>query len=164
WPVARLSGYLSTYPTGAQISYNIDGQDYPNTAITPVGQAYWFTFLAKYATKSKVGSAVNTDATAGQLSRQTVFFGCPAWEGYAQGGIQAGDTNTVQPGYGMNPSPTYISGVNGDPAVTLQAVIDPAGGSLGTWWKASKWTRPSERMLVSDSKFWVSTANNVPPV
>src|SRR5437016_12362569 len=51
WPVSRLDGYLTTYPTGSAISYNIDGVDYPTT--TPAsGQAYWFTFLAKYVTKS----------------------------------------------------------------------------------------------------------------
>src|SRR5437867_564191 len=73
WPVSRLHGYLTTYPTGTLISYNIDGVDYPTT--TPAdGQAYWFTFLAKYVTKSKVGNAAGGDATQGLITRGSVFY------------------------------------------------------------------------------------------
>src|SRR3954464_7204768 len=51
WPVARINGWK---PNGATVAanYNIDGTDYP-TATPAAGQAYWFTFLAKYATKAK---------------------------------------------------------------------------------------------------------------
>src|SRR5207247_6621598 len=49
YPVARLNGYTTTYPTGTIISYNIDGVDYATTATATGitgGQADVFTFLA----------------------------------------------------------------------------------------------------------------------
>lgn len=160
WPAARINGYRATYPTGATIAYNIDGVNYPNTQ----GAGYWFTFLAKYATKGKVGTAVGTNASDALLSRQTIFFGCPAWDGYRRGGVFVGDTNVVQVGYGMNPYPAFAANVTYGSIPSpesLNAEIDPAG-PLGRFLKAKTWTRPSERMLVADCKFW-RASSYVPP-
>jgi len=161
WPAARINGYKVTYPTGANTSYNIDGVNYP----TPQGAAYWFTFLAKYATKAKLGTASGTNAGDALYSRQTIFFGCPAWAGYQRGGVVAGDTNVVQVGFGMNPYPafsdrsTYGSTPTPD---SLNCEIDPPNSILGRFLKAKAWSRPAERMLVADCKFW-RASSYVPP-
>jgi prepilin-type N-terminal cleavage/methylation domain-containing protein/prepilin-type processing-associated H-X9-DG protein len=165
YPVARINGYMTRYPNGTITPYNIDGVDYP-TATPANGQAYWFTFLTKYATKGKTGNANGTDETSAYLSRQTIFFGCPSWTGYQRGGVNVGDTNVVQVGYGMNPFPTFQSTARPDPInqgadVTQQAVIDP-NGTKGTWQRAKAWSHSQERMLVADSKFWESLSNSPP--
>jgi prepilin-type N-terminal cleavage/methylation domain-containing protein/prepilin-type processing-associated H-X9-DG protein len=150
WPVARLN-----------VNYNIDGINYP-TANN--GQAYWFTFLAKYVTKSKVGSAVAGDTNEAANARRSIFYGCPSWEGYRNGSAAtlAGDVNVVQLGYGMNLCPTFTptypsSGVV-YPPTTEWAVLD---GSSGGFFKAKRWTRPTERMVISDSKSWVTQSGLV---
>jgi prepilin-type N-terminal cleavage/methylation domain-containing protein/prepilin-type processing-associated H-X9-DG protein len=163
WPVARLHGYKTDWPNGATIKYNIDGVDYPTTTPTD-GQAYWFTFLAKYVTKSKVGNAAGSDATEGAITRNSIFYNCPAWEGYKRGGVVNGDTNIVQVGYGMNPYPTFSATAyaNGFPPNSEVAVCDPADVPPGRFSKASKWTKPSEKMLCADSKFWLALSNAPP--
>jgi prepilin-type N-terminal cleavage/methylation domain-containing protein/prepilin-type processing-associated H-X9-DG protein len=162
WPVARLNNYK--YPDGGIRKYNIDGVDYPTAS--PTGQGYWFNFLAKYATKSKAGMAAGANATAAEQWRKTVFFGCPAWEGYKMGGVIAGDTNTVQVGYGMNPFPTfspdYPVAPTEFPPGKETAISDPTGTPGGDFWKAKYWNRPSERALLTDSKFWLAQANRPP--
>ena len=76
--------------------------------------------------------------------RQTIFFGCPSWEGYRQGGIIVGDTNVVQPGFGMNAYPTFTKNGTADPPAKEQAVLDPPGNSSrtqdGNFLKAKTWT------------------------
>src|SRR5438128_11260439 len=42
--VPPFTGYTAT-------TYNVDGTNYPNSGVG----AYWFNFLAKYVTKTKVG-------------------------------------------------------------------------------------------------------------
>jgi prepilin-type N-terminal cleavage/methylation domain-containing protein/prepilin-type processing-associated H-X9-DG protein len=166
WPVARINGWTSTQP------YNIDGVDYP-TSTPAAGQAYWFTFLAKYATKARLGSATGTDSNAAAQSRKTIFFGCPAWEGYREGGVTAGDINVVQCGYGMNPYPTF--GPKYPKLVTFPPEAQTAKGFEteyavhatgdtypGNFLKAKTWSRGSERMLLSDSKFWLAQADKPP--
>ena len=132
------------------------------------GQAYWFTFLAKYVTKSKVGNAAGIDATQGAITRQSIFYNCPAWAGYQRGGVVNGDTNIVQPGFGMNPFPAYTYDARPDPInvvadVRQAAVIDPNGGTRGVWYRARAWTHPSERALIADSKYWLAQSNSPPP-
>src|SRR5438034_1653292 len=66
FPVARLNGWK---PPGAAAAafYNLDGVDYPLPPATPGSalatsgavQAHWYIFLAKYATKTKVGNAAS---------------------------------------------------------------------------------------------------------
>jgi len=186
WPVARLNGYKKD-PSSTAGYYNIDGVDYPvGSGETPGSthgnaQAHWTVFLAKYATKTKVGGAASvSDTTNSQLTRNSIFYGCPAWQGYSNG-LSVGDTNLVQYGYGMNPFPTFSAtyprlsvATSGFPpenpklAPSEYAVHDvneqiSTTKRAGDFLKAKTWTRPTERMLVSDSTFWLSQSNN-PPV
>jgi len=172
WPVARINGWQPN-GTAAIAKYNIDGTDYP-TAVPAAGQAYWFTFLAKYATKSRAGNAAGVDVQAALDWRKSIFMGCPAWDGYKQGGINVTDTNIVQVGYGMNPypsfGPSYPTGA-GAPAQPANAVnmekeyaVHSTGDTYrGNFLKAKAWTRSSERLLLADSKFWLASAEYVAP-
>jgi prepilin-type N-terminal cleavage/methylation domain-containing protein/prepilin-type processing-associated H-X9-DG protein len=165
WPVARINGWTASQP------YNIDGVDYPTT--NPAGgQAYWFTFLAKYATKAKAGAAVGSDVNDSSRWRKSVFFGCPAWDGYMQGGVYAGDINVVQVGYGMNPYPTFAAKYPGllgpefPPQITSNtqnelAIHDVGVSPTGNFLKSKTWSRPTERMLIADSKFWLAQSSRV---
>jgi prepilin-type N-terminal cleavage/methylation domain-containing protein/prepilin-type processing-associated H-X9-DG protein len=163
WPVARINGYGPQYPGGSHIGYNIDGVMYQGGG----NQAYWFTFLRKYATKHKVGNAVGT-ADEGLLSRRTIFFGCPSWEGYRDAGVVVGDTALLQPGFGMNPYPTFTDRYPPAPTVyppsAQWAVVGPFDSprTLGTFYRAKAWTRPAERMLVADSRFWLAQSGRPP--
>ncbi len=161
WPASRITGYRTRYPTGSLTLYNIDGVDYANAQ----GAAYWFTFLTKYVTKGKVGTAVGTNADAALQSRQTVFFGCPSWSGYQRGGVVAGDTNVIQVGYGMNEYPAFSdrSTYGAVPPDPLNCEIDPTNSIMGNFLKAKTWSRPAERMLVADCKFWRASAYLPPP-
>jgi prepilin-type N-terminal cleavage/methylation domain-containing protein/prepilin-type processing-associated H-X9-DG protein len=166
WPVARINAWRNPI-TNVVSGYVIDGVSYP----TATGQGYWFTFLAKYATKGRVGSAIGTDANQAGIARRTIFYGCPSWDGYRQGGTIVGEANVVQPGYGMNPFPsfssTYPTAVEFPPQFLSNvknelAVHDASSSQPGNFLKAKTWTRPAERMLVADSKFWVAQANRPP--
>jgi hypothetical protein len=74
-------------------------------------------------------------AQSGLLSRQTIFFGCPAFEGYRNGGSTTlvGDTNVVQVGFGMNAYPSFSPEVNypAYPPASQQASLSPSDGILG---------------------------------
>jgi prepilin-type N-terminal cleavage/methylation domain-containing protein/prepilin-type processing-associated H-X9-DG protein len=167
WPPSRLSGYMARYPqAGGVVSYNLDGVDYPTPPIPPstsTGQAYWFNFINKYATKAAAGNAAGADADQAAQFRKSILFGCPSWDGYTVGGATPGGVNVVQPGYGMNYQPNYEPSRTTlpNPLVALgynstTNEIDPAGGVKGFWYKSKAWTHAADRMLVSDSKFWVS--------
>src|SRR3954462_13358673 len=69
-------------PTKLNSAYNIDGIDYP------AGRAYWMNFLSKYVTKTKVGYGAgvannSTNANDAVQARNSIFWGCPSWTGYA---------------------------------------------------------------------------------
>lgn len=161
WPVARVNGIRPNAP------YNIDGFNH-NTTV----QGYWFNFLAKYATKNRVGNAMGANnASEASQARRTVFYGCPAWDGY-RNAPTSGDINTVQPGYGMNPYPTFSAsypapGISYPPSLTANrpkeyAIFDVNDSPRGNFLKATTWTRPAERMLVAESRFWVAVSNRAP--
>jgi len=163
WPVARINGIK----VGAVAQkYNV-GEFNFGTAV----QGYWFNFLAKYATKTKVGNTMGADAGEARSARQTIFYGCPAFDGY-RNGVTAGDTNTVQPGYGMNPyptiSPTYPAALIAYPPSLLKnapfeyAVMDVNDSVPGNFLKAKTWTKPSARMLLADSRFWIAVTGKAP--
>jgi prepilin-type N-terminal cleavage/methylation domain-containing protein/prepilin-type processing-associated H-X9-DG protein len=164
WPVARINGWTSTTP------YNIDGVNYLSS-ISSTPQAYWYTLLARYATKAKVGNAIGTDASEAESAKRSIFYGCPSWDGYRQGGTIVGEANVVQIGYGMNPYPTFRADypASGFPPATASnrpneyAVHDVTDAPAGNFLKAKTWSRPTERMLVADSKFWVASSNAPPP-
>lgn len=150
-------------PAKVQTAYNIDG--YPFGA----GQAYWFNFLAKYATKKQLGYAANGSTNKGQSAadaRSSIFW-CPAWDGYAYtSGTNPGDLAATQTGYGWNAFPEYTpsfppSGQNLNDNATyaknISVVSVGSNGTItaGTWYKLGKFTHPAERALVSDALFWL---------
>jgi prepilin-type processing-associated H-X9-DG protein len=164
WPVARINGYGPNYPNTPYSFYNIDGFNYIGTT----QQGYWFTFLAKYATKGKVGNAVGANADVAAQSRRTIFFGCPEWQGYqgaiGTNGVTVGDTNVVQVGFGMNPFPTFKEDypTTDFPPVAETAIVAPFDPFLGRFLKARMWTKPAQRMLCADSRFWLAQSNKPP--
>ncbi|MCS7033724.1 MAG: type II secretion system GspH family protein, partial [Phycisphaerae bacterium] len=82
-------------------TYIVDGVSYPTS--DGLG-AYWFTYLARYATKSKIGSQTSIGSEMAD-ARRSIFWGCPAWLGYYQSSIN--DTNRNQLGFGMSWWPTF---------------------------------------------------------
>ena len=100
--------------------YNVDGVDYNDNQ--GLG-AYWFTFLAKYVTKAKMGTASGNDIEAAQ-AKKSIFWGCPNWDGYnSNPGIGQTDFNRVQLGYGMTWWPLW----------TANYPKPPAGGGYFPW-------------------------------
>ena len=66
---------------------------------------YWFNFLQKYVSKSKIGNVETSNADAAAAKTKSIFWGCPSWEGYIDGAT--GGNNRLQPGYGMNGYPSF---------------------------------------------------------
>jgi prepilin-type N-terminal cleavage/methylation domain-containing protein len=179
YPVARLNGWK---PPGAATGtlYSVDGLDYPLNGIvgSTVGsaQAHWYVFLAKYATKTKVGNAANTDtAVNASDARKSIFYGCPAFGGF-NNGVVVGDVNMSQSGYGMNPYASwdvkYPVGASFPPANPADnwkeyAVHDisaalSGSATYGSFLKAKTWVHPDRKLLIADSSYWVATSNAVP--
>jgi len=159
--------YKGRYPVG-QIQtasgkfYNVDGVDYPASG----SAAYWYHFLAKYVTKTKLGTASTTVIEATE-ARKSVFWGCPSWEGYNSTAI--GGVNRAQVGYGMNIWPTFKSDYN--PVTTgaaperafIQGWGGPDSGVIGAFQKQSMYTRQgAQRCLVADSLYWEVESQKVP--
>lgn len=145
--------------------YNIDGTDFPQQGVG----AYWFHFLQKYVTKSKLGFASSTIATRAD-ARNNVLWGCTAWTGYQSAGYTGG-INVNQPGYGMNVWPTFQAGytpkqtTGADPKLKERVFIQNWNQStqLGTFIKQTTWGRQgAQRCLVADSIFWETEAQRVP--
>jgi prepilin-type N-terminal cleavage/methylation domain-containing protein/prepilin-type processing-associated H-X9-DG protein len=136
-------------------------EDYDN--LTP---AYWQNIIAKYVTKAKIGVTSTTDQDA-IFARRSIIWGCPVFEGYFTGTI--GGVNRLQTGYGMNcearmredyPSPTNLS-LSGSPTNT--AAIERAlirTYSMGRWMKQTEFTKPAQRALIADCRFWSLEALN----
>lgn len=170
WPVARLNGIRIA---GTPRPYDVDGVPYMATA-PGIGQGYYFNILSKYATKARMGNAAGTDIFQADSTRKTIFFGCPAWTGYFQDGTApVGDTNLVQPGYGMNIfptyTPTYPTGATVYPPQVAAnrskevAVMDAVNENpTGNFLKAKVWSNPQQRMLLGDSRFWLAQSGRPP--
>jgi prepilin-type N-terminal cleavage/methylation domain-containing protein/prepilin-type processing-associated H-X9-DG protein len=144
--------------------YNIDGTDFPQQGVG----AYWFHFLQKYVTKSKLGFA-SSNASDRADARRSILWGCPSWEGYQSGGYTGG-VNVNQPGYGMNAWPTFTPSVppppgnhpDDDGRVFIQNW--PGPGQIGNFVKQVVWgKRGAERCLVADSIFWEVDSQRVDP-
>ena len=163
WPPCRLAA-----------AYNIDGFNYSTTS-----PAYWQNFLAKYATKLRVGTAIgNNKAQDAASARNTIFWGCPSFDGYIVGGgvtttnvgSNAGPINTLYCGYGMNLDPHYPNAPqSGSPQYTFEGAseaadraFDPKPWGNGSWFKAKEWTRPAERGLIADGRAYSLDARQPP--
>jgi prepilin-type N-terminal cleavage/methylation domain-containing protein len=168
----------SQIQTNSSSKYNVDGVDYNDSQ--GLG-AYWFTFLAKYVTKSKMGTASSNDVEASQAKR-TVFWGCPAWEGYnSNPGIGQTDYNRVQLGYGMTWWPLAQPYYPKSPWLTSSMLTSessfiqnwnyryPSGepraqsGQTGSWFKQKVYgNNGAKRLLVADSRFWAVESQQAP--
>jgi prepilin-type N-terminal cleavage/methylation domain-containing protein/prepilin-type processing-associated H-X9-DG protein len=163
-------GYLM--PAKAQgAPYNLNGATYNAPTDVPGKStstaAYWFSFLSKYVTKTKIATESKTDQEAA-AAQQTVFWGCPSFQKYETGTI--GNFNRIQPGYGMNYLPTYSPTnpalgqnypanlsqvqfvVSSTPALNWKSL------TAGTWYKLTQYNKPAERALFADSQFWIVEA------
>jgi prepilin-type N-terminal cleavage/methylation domain-containing protein/prepilin-type processing-associated H-X9-DG protein len=98
-----------------------------------------------------------------QLRKGSTLWGCPEWA------KQSGDevvvtSDGVLTGYGMQYYPTAPSNMAATTAqITQWAFI--AGTTAGKYYKASNWTKPSDRLLVADSPsdiIQLATAIRVP--
>jgi prepilin-type N-terminal cleavage/methylation domain-containing protein/prepilin-type processing-associated H-X9-DG protein len=153
------------------VRYNIDGVDYP----PPGGAfgAYWFNFLAKYVTKSKMGEAAGTNTSDLSQARKTVFWGCPSWDTYRRA-ASADGLHPTQIGFGMTywPTPTFASPAQTDyPAVDQTSFIigwhprfPERQWTQGRWFKQKVYDRHApQRALVADSRFWALNSFIMPP-
>ncbi len=159
-------GYAPVAKTNS--SYRISTPTRPPTDYT--GVQYWPSFLAKYVARAKMGFST-TKKDEQVTAQQSIFWGCPAFAGL----ISTASTDTagfavVQTGYGMNGFPEYTATyppVAPPPNdLTDSAVVSSADNwrtiSVGKWYKSKAWTKPSERALVSDARFWLLEAQAVP--
>jgi prepilin-type processing-associated H-X9-DG protein len=118
------------------------------------GTAYWWDFIGKYVTKTKLGTS-SSKVSESNEQRKSVIWGCPAWDGYISGSIIT--VNRIMPGYSMNWEPTMTASypaLDGNTKSTDKACTTSlAGNPPGKFFKQVQWTRPSERMLLTDGKF-----------
>jgi prepilin-type N-terminal cleavage/methylation domain-containing protein/prepilin-type processing-associated H-X9-DG protein len=122
--------------------------------------AFWWDFIGKYITKSKLGTTSGTTAESNE-QRKSVVWGCPAWDGYISGSIIT--VNRNMPGYSMNLdpmlTPDYPSAehhsTSGSATVTgLKEKAQITSSVPGKFYKVSQWTHPAERLLLADGKFF----------
>jgi prepilin-type N-terminal cleavage/methylation domain-containing protein/prepilin-type processing-associated H-X9-DG protein len=132
------------------------------------GQCYWFNFLAKYLTKTKVGRAATADRDSVE-ARRNIFWSCPAWNGYITTLAGAGGLVREQPGIGWNAFPEFTASFPEDGAelgeggtygayVGAPSSPDKWATFINRWYKQVHYTRPSERALISDTSFYVLEA------
>ena len=189
--------YKGAYPpaqlirkAGVPLTYSLHGVDYNYDAPEMNGYGvYWFNFLQKYVSKSKIGGAETSANDTGYTRTKSVFWGCPNWQGY-QNDAFTGGTNRLQPGYGMNAFPTFTNTypaakkASGPIAVPTAAparpdakewaynAVDPVTNVSYLWaetenhnigfTKQKQWGRNgAERCLVADSRFWLADSGQL---
>ena len=116
-------------------------------------------FLKWNAPPTGSNSTTHTNATLypGLLDfRDTAFFGCLPYLDVVQSG-----SNThlqVSPGYGMQSlttaTDTYTPVAVAYPARSDLADLTQNTGVFGRYFKASQWTKPTDRILVADARSW----------
>ena len=130
-----------------------------NTYIT----AYWYNFLQKYASKTKIGLEAQTgtpnDKSNQALTRDSLLWGCPGWEGRMKT-TEASGIDVYYTGYAMQDNPAmranYPALNQETPAITHANIRgDYPSPQDGTWYKMTEWKQPSERALVGDSFSWL---------
>jgi len=160
YPPSQLLPPFGGYPA---TTYNVDGTNYPTSGFG----AYWFNFLAKYVTKTKVGLTNLNVEEANQGRTRSLFWACPEWEGYITGSAAGGGYNRLQVGYGMNLWPTfepdYPAASNFPPAIEESFLTMTPQGPQGQFFRAVKWGKNgANRCLIADSRFWASESNPPP--
>jgi prepilin-type N-terminal cleavage/methylation domain-containing protein len=161
YPPAQIQPPLtSTNSLGAVATYDVAGVTYPNSGVG----AFWFNFLGKYVTKTKTGVESTDSSQTNEQRLRSLFWGCPAWEGYITGSVAGGGYSRVQTGYGMNGWPTFQAnypaiGTNFPPTAESSFLT----GAQGTWPKQKSYLRDgSQRALIGDSRFWLAESNPPP--
>jgi prepilin-type N-terminal cleavage/methylation domain-containing protein/prepilin-type processing-associated H-X9-DG protein len=159
----------------AYFMYAIDYKGYwPITSIEPYGNdpnvpvVYWQNLIARYITRGKPGNSSTSAEQAEYTRSRSILWGCPVYEGYSQTTSPDG-INRLQTGYGMNgeakfrqdyPSPTNPS-LSGSPTATAQIEKNLIRVyNAGRWMKGTEYTRPSNRALLADCRFWSLEALN----
>jgi len=182
WAVpGKLSGYYRISYTNFGKVASIGADDY--------GPQYWYQLLAKYVTRAKLGSAAagTTAAEDRAAARNSLLWGCPAFDGYISSAYTGG-INYGQTGYGWNCWPEYTAsfpaaGVcigetyftpNSDPNATSAGINCLHGTdnttykqdwnviTAGRWYKFRQYTQSAERALAGDANLWTleATATN----
>ena len=130
---------------------------------------HWrWSLLAKYVTKTKVGTESANGGETQQQMQRSIFWACPAWDGYITGSVAGGGYNRVQTGYGMNGWPTMRPDY---PTTTIlpkvtegsSAINGTASAKAQAFHKQVVWQRNgSQRVVIGDSLFWLIESSKVP--
>jgi prepilin-type N-terminal cleavage/methylation domain-containing protein/prepilin-type processing-associated H-X9-DG protein len=172
WPPSQFSpGSDTLYTSSTTVppySYTVNNHTWPDGS--GVG-TYWFNFVSKYVTKKTVGTESANGYQTYDQRTGSIFWGCPAWEGYITGSVAGGGYSRVQTGYGMNgwptfriDSPTPFTGTilppikEGSSALTGTASAGAAAFHKDTVWG----NHASERLLIADSLFWLVESTRPP--
>ena len=155
----------------AYFMYAIDYKGYwPVSAVEDydgLTPAYWQNIIGKYVTRAKIGVTSGTSDQDAIFARRSILWGCPVFEGYFTGTV--GGVNRVQTGFGMNcearmredyPSPTNLSTIG---SATATGPLEKAlirTYSWGRWMKQTEFTKPAQRALIADCRFWSLEALN----
>jgi prepilin-type N-terminal cleavage/methylation domain-containing protein/prepilin-type processing-associated H-X9-DG protein len=148
-------------------------QYYPDLGTNPMPKPaksndYWIDRLMPYFTKS---GKMNFNITKQQdfdAARKTVFWGCPAWEGWMGPSSNAtykwGGISKYENGYSMNRWPTTEAGYPADPSKMppgTEQQMRWTGSYEGKCYRITQWSHPSERMLLCDANLWLLGFNPV---
>jgi prepilin-type N-terminal cleavage/methylation domain-containing protein len=144
--------------------YEFEGDTYPKTLPggTRTYGIYWFNFINKYVTKTKLGVQTGSVANSAD-ARKSIIWGCNQFDGYATTGLgTAADLNPVQPGYGMNPTPFWQT----DGGTATPNALDNGPATAATiaagkgFIKATAWGKMgAQRCLLMDSALYQTNAN-----
>ncbi len=156
---------------------SVENYDGITAAYDGVAPAYWQNIISKFITRTKVGNSSGTVQEAREAQR-SIIWGCPTFDAYVSS--SPFEFNRLQTGYGMNceakmredyPSPTNRS-LSGSATATRadeKSLIrdynigtDPITGMpvRGRWMKATEFSRPAQRALIADCRFWSLEALN----
>jgi prepilin-type N-terminal cleavage/methylation domain-containing protein/prepilin-type processing-associated H-X9-DG protein len=142
------------------VRMDIDDDGTNNVVGTYRANIYWQDVLAKYVTKTKMNFEVTNNKDLEETRKKSIFWGCPEWQGYEIAGVYSHNRNNS--GYAPNlyptASPTNPTNPYAMPPATEMQVRfrnNSAWTLPGRAYKASQWTRPSERMLVADAMLWL---------
>jgi prepilin-type N-terminal cleavage/methylation domain-containing protein/prepilin-type processing-associated H-X9-DG protein len=158
----RIGG--GTHNVATKQPYELYGITYGAASNVPgvsnTQAAWWMNFIAKYVTKTKGGTA-DMSKQGVQLNQKTVIWGCPAWSGIKETGVDAAysEMELHTTGYNLNYMPTYTagypaSGTDFPPDREMLDIVINGSAQVQTdqctWWKFTKYTDPARRALLAD--------------
>lgn len=154
--------YRDAYPVVRQDTPD-DGGFPPNgTGPQNVQNTYYTDMLMPFVSKTgKMNFQLSTnDILAFKAARESVMWGCPEWEGWPGTGANTIDgIYKYDSGYAMNFFPTfqanYPASATARPPGKETQMRWSGTSFIGRYYRRAQWTRPSERLLMSDSYFWL---------